>query len=314
MVRASGRRLVHQVALDPPAIPRRRRPERERAPMSKAGEASRVMSTGIAWSAMRNGPASGRCCPRSDEGVMGAGGLGPTTVRVLKVSCGSCAPAHVGATCHRHIRAASRAGGACANGRMLASGCGCGERYWACSMNEACSIAGDVPRRLVCVGEKRGDCVGKTKRGKGTKWMVLVDGAGLPLGALLSSASPAEVKLAEQTLAEVKVPRRAVGRPKSKPARVVADKAYDSNALRRRLAKRGIELIVPHRRNRRDRCQDGRALRRYKRRWKVERTFAWLGNFRRLVVRYERLIGVYRAFLYLACALIVLNRLLRAVL
>jgi transposase len=144
--------------------------------------------------------------------------------------------------------------------------------------------------------------------------MVLVDGAGVPLGALLSSASPAEVKLAEQTLAEVKVPRRAAGRPKSKPMRVIADKAYDSNALRRRLAQRGIELIAPHRRNRRDRCQDGRALRRYRRRWKVERTFAWIGNFRRLVVRYERLVLVYRAFLYLACALIALRRLLRAAL
>jgi transposase len=46
---------------------------------------------------------------------------------------------------------------------------------------------------------------------------------------------------------------------------------------------------------------------RYGRRWTVERTFAWLGNFRRLIVRYERSIATYRAFFHLACALIALR-------
>jgi hypothetical protein len=90
-------------------------------------------------------------------------------------------------------------------------------------------------------GEKGGSAVGKTKRGKGTKWMVLVDGQGLPLGVRLESASPAEVTLAEATLAEVRVPRRK-GRPRQKPERVIADRGYDSDPLRERLKKRGIEL------------------------------------------------------------------------
>jgi transposase len=55
--------------------------------------------------------------------------------------------------------------------------------------------------------------------------------------------------------------------------------------------------------------QDGRKLRRYKRRWKVERTFAWLGNFRRLVVCYERSLKMYRAFFHVACLLITLRKL-----
>ncbi len=59
--------------------------------------------------------------------------------------------------------------------------------------------------------------VGKTKRGKGTKWMVLVDGQGLPLGVRLESASPAEVTLAEATLAAVRVP--AAQRPPAAKAR-----------------------------------------------------------------------------------------------
>ena len=57
-----------------------------------------------------------------------------------------------------------------------------------------------------CPGEKRGDKVSKTKRGKGTKWMVVVDGTGVPLGNHMDSASPAEVKLAENTLATILVP------------------------------------------------------------------------------------------------------------
>ena len=158
--------------------------------------------------------------------------------------------------------------------------------------------------------EKRGCGVGKTKRGKGTKWMVVVDGRGVPLGNYLHSASPAEVKLAETTLATIRVGRRHhAGRPRQKPVRVIADKAYDSDPLRKRLRQRGIELIVPHRYNRKKPAtQDGRALRRYRRRWIVERTNAWLGNFRRLVVRYDRSLTIYGAFFHIACFMIVLRR------
>jgi transposase len=159
-------------------------------------------------------------------------------------------------------------------------------------------------------GQKRGAEVGKTKRGKGTKWMVVVDGRGIPLGDHLCSASPSEVRLAEQTLAAIRVSRRHhPGRPRQKPLRVIADKGYDSDALRQRLRRRGILLIAPHRSNRRRTPpQDGRVLRRYKRRWTVERTFAWLGNFRRLVVRYDRSLSIYRAFFHIACFMIVLRR------
>jgi transposase len=150
--------------------------------------------------------------------------------------------------------------------------------------------------------------VGKTKRGKGSKWMVVVDGSGIPLGSQITSASPAEVNLAESTLDRVEVPRSGRGRPKSKPQRVVADRAYDSRKLRLSLARRKIELVCPHRSNRKaPSMQDGRALRRYRKRWKVERTFAWLQNFRRLLVRQDRFISVYQGFFHLACALICLR-------
>ena len=138
--------------------------------------------------------------------------------------------------------------------------------------------------------------------------MVVVDGQGVPLGSKLESASPAEVTLLEETLARVSVPRQGPGRPKRRPERLIADKGYDSSPLRKRLKKRGIELICPHKKNRvKPKEQDGRKLRRYRRRWKVERTFAWLGNFRRLVVRYDRDVHVYEAFFHVACLLITMR-------
>ena len=125
---------------------------------------------------------------------------------------------------------------------------------------------------------------------------VLVDGQGLPLRVRLESTSPGEARLAEATLAEIHVPRPK-GRPKQKPERVIADRAYDSDPLRERLEKRGIELIPPYRSNNKQRrYEDGCKLRRYKRRWIIERTDAWFGQFRRLLVRHEQLLAAYRGF------------------
>ena len=156
-------------------------------------------------------------------------------------------------------------------------------------------------------GKKGGQCVGKTKRGKGTKWMVVVDGSGVPLGSQLASASPAEVTLAESTLKKISVPQRR-GRPRTRPLRVIADRGYDSDPLRWRLLQRGIVLIVPHRKGRKKpSLNDGRTLRRFRKRWKVERTFAWLGNFRRLLVRHDHHLHIYEAFFHLACLIITLR-------
>jgi transposase len=118
------------------------------------------------------------------------------------------------------------------------------------------------------------------------------------------------VTLAESTLQRICVPRGGRGRPQQRPLRVVADRAYDSDPLRRRLLDKGILLICPHRKGRRKpSLNDGRILRRYRKRWKIERTFAWLGNFRRLLVRYDYDIKMYRAFFHVACLVITLRHL-----
>ena len=132
--------------------------------------------------------------------------------------------------------------------------------------------------------------------------MAIADGAGLPIAACISSASPAEVTLVEKTLDS--------GFLDVEPERMIGDKAYESDELDERLLReRGIEMIAPHRSSRRWRTQDGRPLRRYRRRWKVERLFAWLQNFRRITVRWERHAENYLGFVHLGCLVILLRHL-----
>jgi transposase len=160
---------------------------------------------------------------------------------------------------------------------------------------------GVLCRRNVFLGKKGGDEVGKTKRGKGTKTMVLTDGNGLPLGALTASASPHEVTLIEPLLQSRLLNRRI--------RRLIYDQAADSDPLRERLARHDIELVCPHRRNRtKPPTQDGRSLRRYCRRYKIERSISWLQNFRRVVTRYEHRAYRFLGFVQIACLLITLRR------
>jgi len=116
---------------------------------------------------------------------------------------------------------------------------------------------------------------------------------GSSFGPLPGLGLPTEVTLLGTTLANAKVPRRGWGWPRTRPRRIIADKGCGSDAPRDQLARRGID----------------RKTRRYKRRWKVERTFAWLGNYRRLVVRWDRDLTIYNAFFHLACLMITLRQL-----
>ena len=151
--------------------------------------------------------------------------------------------------------------------------------------------------------EKRGDEVGYGRKGKGTTVEVIVDAHGLhglPVAVHTAGADVHETRLVDPVLA-----RRFVH---ELPIRLGADKAYDSGQLRGDLARKGIELIARHRANRvKPATQDGRKARRLKRRWKVERTNAWLKAFRRLQVRYEWHAANFEAFVYLACMLVLLR-------
>lgn len=149
-----------------------------------------------------------------------------------------------------------------------------------------------------------GDGVGVTKAGKGVKIMILVDARGLPVAVDTCSASPHESKLV-QALFDFMLTLE-------EPERIIGDKAYDSDALDDALDDECIELIAPHRRNRKPEnvTQDGRKLRRYKRRWTVERTISWFQNFRRLCIRYEKSTMLFQGFLHLGCSIILLKQVL----
>jgi transposase len=157
--------------------------------------------------------------------------------------------------------------------------------------------------------KKGGDGIGLTRRGKGTKLMAVVDGQGVPLGLLAASAQHAEIRLAQPTLATIRV-HRPRGRPKTRPKELVADKAYDSQAFREWLRCRGTRPCIPYRRRTRPRRGCTADLTGYRERWHVERTFAWLGTFRRVVIRYERAVSTYLALVTLAAVIVCLRRLI----
>lgn len=127
--------------------------------------------------------------------------------------------------------------------------------------------------------------------------MAIGDAHGLPIAIHLASATPHEVTLVETTLAHRFTQKT--------PTRLIGDRAYDSDPLDATLHQRGIQMIAPHKINRvRVSTQDGRVLRRYRRRWKIERLNAWLQQFRRVVTRYEVYSDNFLAFVQLACILI----------
>jgi transposase len=130
--------------------------------------------------------------------------------------------------------------------------------------------------------------------------MAIADKSGLPVSIVLASATPHEVRLVEQTVAS-RFTREV-------PKVLIGDRAYDSDPLDGLLRKIGVGLVAPHKFNRiKPATQDGRVLRRYRRRWKVERLNAWLQNFRRVLVRYEYKSANYLNFVYLAVMLILLR-------
>jgi transposase len=143
-------------------------------------------------------------------------------------------------------------------------------------------MSGRVSSTLCSVRPRAaGRGIGKTKRGKGLKIMGIVDRNGLPIAVTTHAANHHEVTLVQLMFDFYMI--------EAKPEKLIGDKAYDSDALDAELAEEGIEMIAPHRENRleKNKTQDGRKLRRYSRRWLVERFFAWLGWQRRLLTRWE---------------------------
>jgi transposase len=130
----------------------------------------------------------------------------------------------------------------------------------------------------------------------------LVDATGIPLAWTLTGGNRNDITQLIPLLEAVPAVRGRVGRPRRRPERVIADRAYDHKPQRRELRKRGIRPEIARRNT-----EHGSGLGRY--RWVVERTFAWLHQFKRLLVRYDRRAEIHQAFLALGCCLVCYRRL-----
>jgi transposase len=129
---------------------------------------------------------------------------------------------------------------------------------------------------------------------------VITDANGVPLAASLTGANAHDVTQMLPLIESIPLVRGKVGHPKHRPARLVGDRAYDSFWHEVWLRYRGIEPLIAERG-----VEHGSGLGIL--RWVVERTLAWLHQFRRLRIRYERRDDIHEGFLSLGCALICWN-------
>ncbi len=129
---------------------------------------------------------------------------------------------------------------------------------------------------------------------------MITDRRGTPLAAHLTGANRHDSVVFEQVVDGIPAIKRPRGRPRKRPAKVHADKAYDIPRCRRALCWRRIKVRIARRG-----IESSDRLGRH--RWVVERTLAWLNRYRRLTIRYERRDDIHQAFLSLGCALICLR-------
>jgi transposase len=128
----------------------------------------------------------------------------------------------------------------------------------------------------------------------------VVERRGIPLAIRHSAANVHDIRMLAETLDAIPPIRQKRGRPRRRPHKLHADKAYDALSSRQALRRRSITPRIARRG-----IDSSERLGRY--RWVVERTLAWLNRYRRLKVRYERRADIHQAFLTLGCALICMN-------
>jgi transposase len=126
---------------------------------------------------------------------------------------------------------------------------------------------------------------------------LITDRRGTPLAFLLTGANVHDSVPLEKLLDGIAPIGGARGRPRRRPDKLHADKAYDHRRCRRACIKRGIKPRIARRG-----VETSQKLGQH--RWVVERSFAWLNRFRRLTIRYERRIDMHHAFTALACSII----------
>lgn len=216
----------------------------------------------------------------------------PWRLPPLEMGCGS------GMTCWRRLRDWQQAGiwdlihFVLLN--WLARG---GQIDWSRAVFDSCSV------RAIFGGNHTGP--NPTDRAKlGSKRHLICDGQGTPLAIQLTGANRNDSRQALPLVDAIPPLLGARGRPRNHPDCVLGDRGYDAGYIREGLRTRNIPHLLAKRNT-----AHGSGLGQW--RWVVERTFAWLNQFRRLRVRYEKRAEIHEAFLVLACALICWNTLER---
>ncbi len=131
---------------------------------------------------------------------------------------------------------------------------------------------------------------------------MITDAQGIPLAAILTGANRHDVTQLLPLVAAIPPVRGKCGRPLRRPDRVQGDRAYGLEPHRQTLRSLGIEPVSAQRL-----AEHGSGLGVH--RWVVERTLAWLHQFRRLRIRYERRADIHEAFFSIGCSLICFRRL-----
>ncbi len=149
------------------------------------------------------------------------------------------------------------------------------------------------------MGEKTGP--NPTDRGKsGVKRSVLTEAQGIPVGLAVDGAHRHDMKLVRATVEGVPVQRPTPSA--EQPQGLCLDKGYDFDEVRQTIQEFGFTAHI------RSRGEEAQAIKReagFKaRRWVVERTHSWLNRFRRILIRWDKSVDNYIAFLHFACALI----------
>jgi transposase len=158
-------------------------------------------------------------------------------------------------------------------------------------------------------GQKGGSKTGPSpvdRARPGSKQHLIVDATGIPLAWSLTGSNRNDIEQLLPLVEALPAVRGVVGRPRRRPDTLVADRGYDSDSKRRLLRERGITPLIARRY-----VEHGSGLGRY--RWVVERTFAWLHNLKRLLIRYERRADMHEALLALGCCLVCYRRLRRSI-
>jgi len=154
----------------------------------------------------------------------------------------------------------------------------------------------------------------------GTKRHILTDKQGIPLSAIISSASTHDIKAVTDVIDNSVIKRTFVSKTKRGKRQwkyhhhLCLDRAYQSKPIEQEIIKRGYVPHIPYKRKRGQVKEEKVYQKQYdsvrNKRWVVERTNSWHNRFRKLYIRYEKKVENYLGLVQLSCSIIIYRKLI----